>query len=122
MSKDQERLSDLIEAAKRAGADRADALMVASRSVSAMCRQGVPEGLEHSETLALGLRVFVGKRAASVSATALDPSRFEALAQQAVAMAHVVPEDAWAVQSIPTAGRVRYRGARYGRSDRSPEP
>ena len=96
MSKDQERLSDLIEAAKRAGADRADALMVASRSVSAMCRQGVPEGLEHSETLALGLRVFVGKRAASVSATALDPSRFEALAQQAVAMAHVVPEDAWA--------------------------
>ncbi|WP_438382700.1 TldD/PmbA family protein [Asaia sp. BMEF1] len=93
MSKDQERLSQLLDAAKRAGADRADALLVASRSVSAMCRHGVPEGLEHSETIQLGLRVFVGKRAANVSATALDPSRFEALAEQAVAMARVVPED-----------------------------
>ena len=94
MSKDQERLSQLLDAAKRAGADRADALLVASRSVSAMCRRGVPEGLEHSETIQLGLRVFIGKRAANVSATALDPSRFGALAEQAVAMARVVPEDA----------------------------
>ncbi|WP_336945061.1 TldD/PmbA family protein [Asaia sp. HN010] len=93
MSKDQERLSQLLDAARCAGADRADALLVASRSVSAMCRHGVPEGLEHSETIQLGLRVFVGKRAANVSATALDPSRFEALAEQAVAMARVVPED-----------------------------
>ncbi|GAB6853776.1 TldD/PmbA family protein [Asaia astilbis] len=101
MSKDQERLTQLIEAAKRAGADRADALFVASRSVSAMCRRGVPEGLEHSETIQLGLRVFIGNRAASVSATALEPSRFAALAEQAVAMAHVVPEDAFTSQVDP---------------------
>jgi len=95
MTKDQERLAQLIDAAKRAGADRADALLVASRSVSAMCRHGVPEGLEHSETIQLGLRVFIGKRAASISATALEPGRFSALAEQAVAMARVVPEDAF---------------------------
>ncbi|NVN42981.1 TldD/PmbA family protein [Asaia siamensis] len=94
MIKDQQRLSQLLDAAKRAGADRADALLIASRSVSAMCRRGVPEGLEHSETIQLGLRVFIGKRAANVSATALDTSRFKALAEQAVAMARVVPEDA----------------------------
>lgn len=101
MSAEQDRLADLIEAAKNAGADRADALVVSSRSVSAMCRRGVPEGLEHSETIQLGLRVFVGKRAANISATAIDPSRFDALAQQAVAMARVVPEDAHASQVDP---------------------
>lgn len=101
MSDERDRLVSLISAARRAGADRADALVVSSRSVSSMCRRGVPEGLEHSETIQLGLRVFVGRRAANVSATALDPERFEALAQQAVAMARVVPEDMHASSVSP---------------------
>jgi PmbA protein len=51
------------------------------------------ENLERSESRDLGLRVFVGKRSAIVSATAIDPARFADLAERAVAMARVVPED-----------------------------
>ncbi|WP_304505056.1 PmbA/TldA family metallopeptidase, partial [Acidomonas methanolica] len=88
-----QQLRDLLEAARKAGADKADAVAISSLTVSAMCRKGVPEGLEHSETSSIGLRVFIGQRAATVSATELDPARFAALAEQAVAMARVLPED-----------------------------
>ncbi|MCQ9154899.1 TldD/PmbA family protein [Acidomonas methanolica] len=88
-----QQLRDLLEAARKAGADKADAVAISSLAVSAMCRKGVPEGLEHSETSSIGLRVFIGQRAATVSATELDPARFDALAEQAVAMARVLPED-----------------------------
>ena len=43
-----------------------------------------------------GLRVFVGRCSASVSASAVDPAAFARLAEQAVAMARVVPEDPYA--------------------------
>ncbi len=56
-------------------------------------RLGRTETLERSEGRDLGLRVFLGRRSAIVSSTAVDPSGFRALAEQAVAMARVVPED-----------------------------
>ncbi|WP_147092430.1 TldD/PmbA family protein [Swaminathania salitolerans] len=93
MTAPMDRVQDLLDAARHAGADRADVMFVASRSLSALCRNGVPEGLDHSETVHIGLRCFLGKRSASVSATDLDPERFAGLAEQAVAMARVVPED-----------------------------
>lgn len=88
-------LDDLLKATRKAGADSADVIAISSQSVSALCRRGVPEGLEHSETVNIGLRVFMGQRAASISATELLPSRFKDLAEQAVAMARVLPEDAF---------------------------
>lgn len=96
MTVDPQKLHDLLAMARRAGADKADGMVVTSTALSAMCRKGVPEGMEHSETTGVGLRVFVGSRAAIVSATSLAPDRFEALAEQAVAMARVVPEDTFA--------------------------
>lgn len=89
----QDRLQALLSAARRHGADAADAILIESTAISTMCRKGVPEGLEHSETVGLGMRVFVGQRAAIVSASALEPSGFDAFAAQAVAMAKVLPED-----------------------------
>jgi PmbA protein len=89
-------LSDLLRKARSAGADAADALLVSGTSVSVACRQGKVEHLERSEGRDLGLRVFVGKRSAIVSSTSVDPAGFAALAEQAVAMAHVVPEDKYA--------------------------
>jgi PmbA protein len=54
-------------------------------------RQGKVEKTEASESDDMSLRVFVGKRVASVSATAAsDP---KVLAERAVAMAKVAPED-----------------------------
>ncbi len=88
-----DRLSDLISHARAAGADAADAVLIAGTSLSVARRLGKTEHVERSEGQDLGLRVFVGKRAASVSATNVDPAGFRALAERAVAMAKVVPED-----------------------------
>ena len=89
-------LSDLIAAARAAGADAADAVLVAGTSVSVACRLGRTEQVERAEGRDLGLRVFLGQRAAMVSATSVDPAGFAALAARAVAMARVVPEDPFA--------------------------
>jgi PmbA protein len=84
-------VSALVEAAKRAGADAADAVAVRGRSSSVSVRLGKVESTDASEGDDMSLRVFVGKRVASVSATASsDP---KALAERAVAMARVSPED-----------------------------
>ena len=86
-------LADLIARAQAAGADAADAVLVGGTSLSVQRRLGQTERLERSEGRDLGLRVFVGKRSAIVSSTAVDPAGFAALAERAVAMARVVPED-----------------------------
>ena len=90
---DLDRLADLVAAAKRAGADAADALLVQNASLSVSRRLGRIEQLERAEGFDLGLRVFIGKRQAIVSATDPDPKGFATLAERAVAMAKVVPED-----------------------------
>ena len=89
-------LSDLIRHARQAGADAADALFVSSTAVGAGVRNGVTEELERSETTDLGLRVFIGGKNATVSTTTIDPSRFAQLAEQAMAMARVLPDDRYA--------------------------
>jgi PmbA protein len=86
-------VSDLIRQARSAGADAADAVLVNGTSLSVASRQGKIEHLERSEGRDLGLRVFIGQRAAIVSSSSLDPAGFGALAERAVAMAKVVPED-----------------------------
>ncbi|MBJ7417203.1 MAG: TldD/PmbA family protein [Niveispirillum sp.] len=86
-------LDDLIQRARRAGADAADALLVDGASLSLSTRLGKPEGLERSEAGDLGLRVFVGRRMAVVSSTDRGPRMIAELAERAVAMARAVPED-----------------------------
>lgn len=89
-------LSQLLDRARAAGADMADAVLVASTSLSVQRRLGRTEQLERSEARDLGLRVFVGKRQAIVSASSADPGGFTTLAERAVAMARIVPEDPFA--------------------------
>ncbi len=100
-------IGDLIAAARKAGADAADALLISSTGLSVERRLGRTENLERAETQHLGLRVFVGRRAAIVSSSSVDPTRFNALAEQAVAMAKVVPEDPFgglAEEAAPPTG------------------
>jgi len=81
----------LVEAGRKAGADACDAVAIRSRSTSVSVRLGKVEGTESSESDDVALRVFVGKRVASVSANAAaDATR---LAERAVAMAQASPED-----------------------------
>lgn len=86
-----DRVAALVEAARRAGADAADAVVLRSRSRSVAVRLGKVEGTESAESDDMSLRVFVGRRVASVSATAASDPRD--LASRAVAMARVSPED-----------------------------
>jgi len=86
-------LAQLIGRARAAGADAADAVLISGTSIAVQRRLGEVEHLERSEGRDLGLRVFVGRRSAIVSSTAVDPSGFAKLAERAVAMARVVPED-----------------------------
>lgn len=89
----QELLADLLKRAKAAGADAADALYAETDALSHGQRLGKIEKLERAEARDLGLRVFIGKRQASVSSTELTPAAVAALAERAVAMARAVPED-----------------------------
>ena len=86
-----DRVTALVEAAKRAGADAADAVAVRGRSNGVSVRLGKVESTEASESEDVSLRVFVGRRVASVSATAASDT--PTLAERAVAMARVSPED-----------------------------
>src|SRR5688572_14608335 len=97
---DQSALSDLAErlvaSAKRAGADAADAVAVRSISLAIEVRDGAVEESERAEGNDLGLRVFVGRRQAVVSTNDLIGGGTAALAERAVAMARVAPEDRYA--------------------------
>ena len=103
---DQTALSDLAErlvgAAKRAGADAADAIAVRSVSLSVDVRDGAVEESQRSEGDDLGLRVLVGKRQAVVSTNDLAGSGFDGLAERAVAMARAAPEDRYAGLADPS--------------------
>jgi len=97
---DQSRLMDLAErlvsAARRAGADAADAVAVRSISLSVDVRDGAVEESARSEGDDMGLRVLVGKRQAVVSTNDTKGNGADALAERAVAMARVAPEDRYA--------------------------
>jgi PmbA protein len=89
-------LADLIARARAAGADAADAVLISGTSLSVARRLGETEHVERAEGRDLGLRVFLGRQSAIVSASTIDPARFTELAERAVAMARVVPEDPYA--------------------------
>jgi PmbA protein len=96
---DQSALTDLAErlvaAARRAGADAADALAVRGVSLAVEVREGAVEESERSEGDDVGLRAFVGRRQAVVSTNDIKADTAE-LAERAVAMAKAAPEDPFA--------------------------
>lgn len=83
----------LLDAARKAGAEAADALAVDGSSVSVDVRRGKLEQAERSEGVDIGLRVLIGKRQACVSASDTRPETMAAMAERAVAMAREAPED-----------------------------
>src|ERR1700719_869671 len=92
----RETLEQLIAAAKSAGANAADALLVESVSSSVSYRLSKLEDVERAESHDLGLRVFVGQRVAFVSSTDFSRDALAQLPERAVAMAKLAPEDKYA--------------------------
>ncbi|WP_390911453.1 metallopeptidase TldD-related protein [Pseudosulfitobacter sp. SM2401] len=103
MTQSLDALTDaLLNAAKRAGADSADAMAVQGTSVSIDVRSGGLEHAERSEGIDVGLRVFVGQRVANVSSSDTSKRTIEEMAQRAIAMAKEAPEDPYAGLADPS--------------------
>ncbi|HUG61039.1 MAG TPA: TldD/PmbA family protein, partial [Methylomirabilota bacterium] len=84
----------LVAAARAAGADAADAVALRSINQVVTLRLGVVENVQHAENDDFGLRVFVGNRSATISAT--KGADVAELAARAVAMARAAPPDRFA--------------------------
>ena len=89
----------LLDAAKRAGADACDAMAVDGVSHSIEVRGGQLEQAERAEGIDIGLRVMLGARQACVSASDISAEAIELMAQRAVEMARHAPDDAYLRQA-----------------------
>lgn len=87
---------DVIDRALRAGADAAEAVLSRRSALSVSVRLGELEEVEREESRDLGLRVFIGKKQAVVSASDLSEPTRARLVERAVAMARLAPEDPYA--------------------------
>lgn len=91
----------LLDAARSAGADAADAIAVDGTSVSIAVRGGALEQADRSEGVDVGLRVLVGQRQACVSSSDTKPETIAQMAARAVTMAKEAPEDPFAGLADP---------------------
>ncbi|MBO6603788.1 MAG: TldD/PmbA family protein [Roseicyclus sp.] len=114
--------ADLLAAAKRAGADAADAIAVDGTSVSIGVLNGKLEQAERSEGVEIGLRVMVGARQACVSASDINPATLSEMADRAVAMARLAPEDPTIGLADPAQLATRWDAERLDLVDPTPEP
>ncbi|WP_299362323.1 TldD/PmbA family protein [uncultured Paracoccus sp.] len=83
----------LLDAARSAGAQDADAVAVSASSLSVEVRDGALEHADRADGTELGLRVLVGGRQACVAASDLSPDTIRDMAERAVAMAREAPVD-----------------------------
>jgi len=83
----------LLDAARKAGAQSADALAVEGTSVAIDIRAGALEQAERSEAIEMGLRVIIGGRQACVSVSDISARTITDVAERAVAMAREAPVD-----------------------------
>ena len=92
----RDKAASLVELARRKSADAADAAYVGERSQGVGVRLGQLEDVHRSEGEEIGLRVFVGRRNATVASSDLSADALQLLVERALAMAAKVPEDAYA--------------------------
>lgn len=112
----------LVDAARRAGAESADALAVSGTALSIEIRKGALEQAERSENVEIGLRVLVGRRQACVSASDISGATIQALAERAVAMAREAPEDPFAGLADPSQLAQGWDLSALDLADPAPEP
>ncbi|MGF1550791.1 MAG: TldD/PmbA family protein, partial [Sphingomonadaceae bacterium] len=92
----EERAAALVERARKAGADAADAVYIGDASTGVQVRLGKLEDVDRSEGEEIGLRLFVGRRFATVSSSDLSHRALGELVERAVPMAREAPQDPYA--------------------------
>lgn len=85
---------DVLDQAKGTGADDADVLLLEGTDFSVTVRKGEVETLTDAGSRGLGLRVFVGRRTASVYTSDFSGPALRALVQTSVDLARATGEDA----------------------------
>ena len=91
-----DRATRLVEQAKKAGADAADAVYACDASTEVQVRLGALEDVVRSEGEDIGLRVFIGQRSATISSSSMNPDILARLVDRALDMAREAPEDQYA--------------------------
>ena len=112
----------LLAAARAAGADAAEASARSATSLSIDVRQGNLEKAERSEGVEVSLKVFVGQRHASVSASDTAPDTITRMAERAIAMAREAPVDPYAGLADPSQLAQHTDATRLDLFDPAPEP
>jgi len=93
---DENLLHDMVRGALKAGADAAEAVVGERQSLSVNVRLGELEEVEREEARDLGIRVFIGKRQASVSGSNISAEARGKLLDRVMNMARLAPEDPYA--------------------------
>jgi PmbA protein len=93
---DEALLQDVVAKARALGADAAEAVFAERRSLSVTVRLGALEEVEREESRDLGVRVFVGRRQATVSGSDVSAEGRAKLIERVVAMAKLAPEEPYA--------------------------
>ena len=93
VSEARDKAERLVEEARAAGAEAADAVYVGERSSGVQVRKGALEDVHRSEGEEMGLRVFLGTKSASVASSDLSDEALSALVGRVLAMAKEAPED-----------------------------
>jgi PmbA protein len=94
--------ADIVAKATRAGATDAEVVIREGDEFSTLVRLGQVETLKESGARGIGLRVFVGQRAASTSSSDFSAEGIEHLVRGALELARVTSEDPFA--GMPEAG------------------
>ena len=97
----EDRVGALIDRARAAGADAADASVFGSDQISVGRRMGQIETLERADSAGVDLRVFVDGQIAQVSGSDLSDQGLARLAERAVGMARYSPADPFAKLAEP---------------------
>ncbi len=96
MTDETEIVTRVLDAARQAGAEGADVTFIRGQGHDVQVRLGKIESAERAEDYQMGLRVFVGRRSATISSGQLDDDNIRELADRAVSMAKTAPEDPYA--------------------------
>ena len=122
---DLEKLSQsLLNAAKQAGAQAADAILIAGDSISIEVLEGKLEHAERAEGIDVGLRVLIGQKQANIASSDIREATFQTMAERAVAMAKVAPDDPYCGLADPDQLATEWDLEALDLSDdtQSPEP
>jgi PmbA protein len=88
--------ADVVARAKKGGATAAEAVVREGSEFSTVIRMGEVETLKESGSRAIGLRVFLGQRAASTYSSDFSEDGLERLVKGALDLARVTSEDKYA--------------------------